>query len=177
MILPAIPSLAKTWNQPLSIVNLIIISFFVTYGFCLLFYGPVSDRFGRRKPLLFGLTVYIIASFFCAMASNASTLIFLRILQAAGAAASSSISMAMTKDIFSGNEREKILAYISVIIALAPMIAPVLGGWILTRFSWHWIFIIQATAGVIGLLGVLRFSETLSQVSDVPLSRMIHSYG
>lgn len=177
MILPAIPSLAETWNQPLSTINLIIICFFVTYGFFLLFYGPISDRFGRRRPLLFGLTVYLIASLFCAQASNASMLIFFRILQAAGAAASSSLSMAMTRDIFSGQERERILAYIAVIMALAPMIAPVLGGWLLAGFSWPWIFIAQALMGGIGLIGVFRFPETLSLASDIPFSRVMHAYG
>jgi MFS transporter, DHA1 family, multidrug resistance protein len=177
MILPAIPSLAKTWNQPLSIINLIIICFFVTYGFFLLFYGPISDRFGRRRPLIFGLTAYIIASFLCALASNASMLIFFRILQAAGAAASSSLSMAMTRDIFSGQERERILAYIAVIMALAPMVAPVLGGWLLADFSWPWIFIFQAFMGGIGLIGVFRFPETLSLASDIPFSRVMHAYG
>jgi len=108
---------------------------------------------------------------------NAPMLIGFRILQAAGAAASSSISMAMTKDIFSGQERERILAYIAIIMALAPMIAPVLGGWILADFSWQWIFFIQAVMGVIGILGVLRFPETLSMMSDLPLSRMMHGYG
>lgn len=177
MILPAVPSLAETWNQPLSVINLILVCFFVTYGFSLLFYGPISDRFGRRRPLLAGLSVYIAASLLCAFATNAPMLVSLRILQAAGAAASSSISMAMTKDIFSGQERERILAHIAVIMALAPMIAPVLGGWVLTNFSWQWIFFIQAIMGVTGILGVLRFPETLSRVSDLPLSRMMHGYG
>lgn len=177
MILPAIPSLAETWNQPLSVINLILICFFVTYGFFLLFYGPISDRFGRRKPLLFGLAVYIVASLLCALASNASMLIGFRILQAAGAAASSSLSMAMTKDIFAGSERERILAYTAVIMALAPMLAPVIGGWILLDFSWHWIFFVQALMGVIGLIGVLRFPETLPEASDLPLSRVMHTYG
>lgn len=177
MILPAIPSLAKTWNQPLSVINLTLVCFFVTYGFFLLFYGPISDRFGRRMPLLAGISVYIVASLLCTLATSAPMLIGFRIMQAAGAAASSSLSMAMTKDIFSGQERERILAYIAVIMALAPMIAPVLGGWILADFSWPWIFIMQAIMGVIGLLGVFRFPETLSQVSDVPISRMMHSYG
>jgi len=177
MILPAIPSLAKTWNQPLSVINLTLVCFFVTYGFFLLFYGPISDRFGRRMPLLAGISVYIVASLLCTLATSAPMLIGFRIMQAAGAAASSSLSMAMTKDIFSGQERERILAYIAVIMALAPMIAPVLGGWILADFSWPWIFIMQAIMGVIGMLGVFRFPETLSQVSDVPLSRMMHSYG
>lgn len=177
MILPAIPSLAKTWNQPLSVINLTLVCFFVTYGFFLLFYGPISDRFGRRRPLLAGISVYIVASLLCTLATSAPMLIGFRIMQAAGAAASSSLSMAMTKDIFSGQEREKILAYIAVIMALAPMIAPVLGGWILADFSWPWIFIMQAIMGVIGLLGVFHFPETLSQVSDVPISRMMHSYG
>lgn len=177
MILPAVPSLAEMWNQPLSVINLILVCFFVTYGFSLLFYGPISDRFGRRRPLLAGLSVYIAASLLCALATSAPMLIGFRILQAAGAAASSSISMAMTKDIFSGHERERILAHIAIIMALAPMIAPVLGGWILTDFSWQWIFLIQAVMGVIGILGVLRFPETLSRISDLPLSRMMHSYG
>lgn len=177
MILPAIPSLAEAWNQPLSVINLILVCFFVTYGFFLLFYGPISDRFGRRRPLLFGLAVYIIASFFCSLASSASMLIFSRMLQAAGAAASSSISLAMTRDIFSGPERERILAYTAVIMALAPMLAPVIGGWILADFSWPWIFIVQALLGGIGLLGVLRFPETLSSVSDTPFSRVMHGYG
>ncbi len=177
MILPAIPSLAETWNQPLSVINLILVCFFVTYGFFLLFYGPISDRFGRRRPLLAGLTVYVLASLLCALASSASMLIFFRILQAAGAAASSSLSMAMTKDIFSGQERERILAYIAIIMALAPMLAPVLGGWILVDFSWPWIFFVQALLGVIGFLGVLRFPETLQKVSDTPISRVMHAYG
>ncbi len=177
MILPAIPSLAKTWNQPLAVINLILVCFFVTYGFFLLLYGPISDRFGRRRPLLFGLTVYIIASLLCAVASSAPMLIGFRILQAAGAAASSSLSMAMTKDIFAGPEREKILAYTAIIMALAPMLAPVIGGWILLDFSWHWVFFVQALMGVIGLFGVFRFPETLSVVSHTPLSRVMHTYG
>ncbi|MCQ1534769.1 multidrug effflux MFS transporter [Methanosarcina sp. KYL-1] len=177
MILPAIPSLAENWNQPLSVINLILVCFFVTYGFFLLFYGPISDRFGRRRPLLTGLTVYVLASLLCAFASSAPMLIGFRILQAAGAAASSSLSMAMTKDIFSGPERERILAYIAVIMALAPMLAPVVGGWILVDFSWPWIFFVQAVMGVIGMLGVLRFPETLKVMSDIPISQVMDAYG
>lgn len=177
MILPAIPSLAKTWNQP-PIRHEPDPGLFLCYlWFFPSFYGPVSDRFGRRRPLLFGLAIYIVASLLCAFASSASMLIGLRILQAAGAAASSSISMAMTKDIFSGQERERILAYIAVIMALAPMLGPVLGGWVLANFSWPWIFFIQAVMGLIGMIRVLHFPETLPQVSDTPLSRVIHTYG
>lgn len=177
MILPALPSLAVTWNEPLSVMNLILVCFFVTYGFFLLFYGPISDRFGRRRPLLFGLTVYIIASFCCALASDAPMLIFSRMLQAAGAAACSSLSMAMTRDIFSGQERERMLAYIAVIMALAPMLAPIIGSWILTDFSWPWIFILQALMGAIGMVCVFRFPETLESASNIPFSRVMHAYG
>jgi DHA1 family bicyclomycin/chloramphenicol resistance-like MFS transporter len=177
MILPAIPSLALIWDKPLSVINLILIAFFVTYAFCLLFYGPVSDRYGRRKPLIIGISLYICASMLCAMANSAAVLIALRILQAAGAAASASLSMAMTKDIFSGKEREKVLAYIAIIMALAPMFAPLLGAWILSCLSWHWIFFAQGMMGAAGLLGVLRTPETLKEVSETPLSKVMHSYG
>ncbi|WP_292463001.1 multidrug effflux MFS transporter [Methanolobus sp.] len=176
MILPAIPSLAIIWDKPLAVINLILIAFFVTYGFFLLFYGPISDRYGRRKPLIVGISLYIFASMLCALANSAAALIAFRILQAAGAAASASLSMAMTKDIFSGKERERVLAYIAIIMALAPMFAPILGGWILAYLSWQWIFFAQGMMGVIGLLGVLRTPETLKEASETPMSRVMHSY-
>lgn len=177
MILPAIPSLAVTWNEPLAVVNLILICFFITYGFFLLFYGPISDRYGRKRPLIIGISIYIVASMLCAVANSALTLITFRILQAIGAAASASLSMAMTKDLFSGKERERILAYIAIIMALAPMFAPILGSWILSYLSWHWIFFAQGMMGIIGILGVIRTPETLKEASEAPLSRVVHSYG
>jgi DHA1 family bicyclomycin/chloramphenicol resistance-like MFS transporter len=167
MILPAIPSLALLWNKPLSVVNLILIGFFVTYGFSLLFYGPISDRYGRKKPLIAGIVLYIIASILCATANGATALIIFRIMQAAGAAASASLSMAMTKDIFAGNERQRILA---------PMFAPIVGGWILAYLTWHWIFIAQGAMGLIGLLGVIRTPETLKEQTIVPISKVMNSY-
>lgn len=176
MILPAIPSLSETWNVSLSLINLNLVCFFVTYGFFLLFYGPISDRFGRRRPLLFGLAVYIITSLLGALASSATMLIGIRMLQAAGAAAGSSISMAMTKDIFVGPERERILAYMAVIMGLAPMLAPVIGGWILLYLTWHWIFFMEAFMGIVAMFGVLRFPETLPAVSETPLSQITNTY-
>jgi MFS transporter, DHA1 family, multidrug resistance protein len=177
MILPAIPSLAKSWNVSLSLINLNLVFFFVTYGLFLLFYGPISDRFGRRRPLLVGIAVYIVTSLLGAFVSSAPMLIGTRILQAAGAAAGSSISMAMTKDIFIGQERERILAYIAVIMGLAPMLAPVIGGWILLYLSWHWIFLMEAFMGIVAMFGVLRFPETLPVVSEAPLSQVMNTYG
>ncbi len=177
MILPAIPSLAVMWNKPLAVVNLILICFFITYGFFLLIYSPVSDRYGRRRPLIAGISLYIFASMLCALANSAAMLILFRIIQATGAASSASLSMAMTKDIFSGKERERILAYIAVIMALAPMFAPIMGGWILAYLSWHWIFFAQGMMGVIGLLGVIRTPETLKEASETPLSRVMYPYG
>ncbi len=161
MYLPVIPLLQKTWQQPLSIVNLTLVGFFVSYCICLLFYGPLSDRFGRRPPLLVGICIYILASLLCALSDNVVSLIVFRVFQAAGAASASALVLAISKDIYAGHERERILAYIGVIMALAPMLAPVFGGWILAWFSWQWIFVIQGVIGAVGWIGVFRMPETL----------------
>ncbi|MDD2391196.1 MAG: multidrug effflux MFS transporter [Desulfobacterales bacterium] len=160
MYLPAIPMLQKLWHQPLVMVNLTLIGFFVTFCVFILIYGPISDRYGRRPPLLAGIFLYIIASIVCATAPNVHWMIVARILQGAGAAAASTMSMAISKDIYEGKQREKIMAYIAVIMALAPMLAPIFGGWILTWLSWPWIFIAQAILGMIGIAGVWLMPET-----------------
>ena len=161
MYLPALPLLVKLWQQPLAIINLTLVCFFISYCFSLLFYGPLSDRFGRRPLLLGGIGLFILASMLCALAGSAIALIVFRVLQAAGAASASALALAISKDIYDGHERERILAYIGVILALAPMLAPVFGGWVLTWFSWRWIFIAQAAVATVAWIGVWRMPETL----------------
>jgi DHA1 family bicyclomycin/chloramphenicol resistance-like MFS transporter len=161
MYLPSIPTLARVWNEPLWVINLTLVVFFVTYSFFLLVYGPLSDRFGRRTVLKAGLLVYIGASLFCAAAPNAPSLIVFRMFQAAGAASAASLVLAISKDVFAFHEREKILAYLGVVIALAPMLAPVIGGWTLAFFSWRVIFLILAGVGIVAIRGVHRMEETL----------------
>ncbi len=160
MYLPAIPMLQQRWDQPLMMINLTLIGFFFSYCLFLLIYGPLSDRFGRRPPLLGGIALFIGASLLCALADSVTLLILARILQAAGAAASTVLSMAITKDIYTNNERTRILAWIGVIMPLAPAVAPIMGGWILLWLSWRWIFILQAVIGVIAWIGVHRMGET-----------------
>lgn len=176
MYLPAIPLLQKMWNQPLTIVNLTLVGFFVSYCIFLLVYGPLSDRFGRRPPLLVGIGIFTLASLLCAFSDNVISLIVFRILQAAGAASASALALAITKDVYQAGEREKILAYVGVIMALAPMLAPVVGGWVMIWFSWRWIFVIQGMIGAVAWIGVFRLPETLKSPSDTGVLRSAGIY-
>ena len=163
MYLAAMPLLQETWGQPERIINLTLVGFFVSYCLFLLIYGPLSDRFGRRPPLLAGIGLFVAASLLCATAQGVTSLILFRVLQAAGAASASALALAISKDVFTGRERERILAWIGVIMALAPMLAPVLGSFVMTWASWRWIFVIQGAVGAVGWVGVLRMEETLKQ--------------
>jgi len=161
MYLPAIPHLQKIWNQPLAVINMTLVFFFISYCFSLLIYGPLSDRFGRRKPLIIGISIFIVSSVLCALANNVTTLIIARILQAAGAASAAALALAITKDIYTATERARILAWMGVTMALAPAISPMIGSWIMVWCSWRWIFIAQAVIAIISWVGVLKMKETL----------------
>jgi DHA1 family bicyclomycin/chloramphenicol resistance-like MFS transporter len=128
MYLPAIPMLQERWEQPLMVINLTLVVFFLSYCVFLLIYGPLSDRFGRRPPLLGGIGLFVMASVLCSFADSALTLIVARVFQAAGAASATSLALAITKDIYTNNERIRILAWMGVIMPLAPAVAPILGG-------------------------------------------------
>ncbi len=161
MYLPALPMLQTAWGADLSTINLTLVLFFVFFSFALLAYGPVSDSFGRRPLLLAGIAVYILASILCGTAHGVGCLIVFRILQALGAASASALCMAIAKDLFLARERQQLLAHLGVIVALAPMLAPVIGGWVLKWLNWRWIFFIQAAWGVLAWIGVLRMPEPL----------------
>ncbi len=176
MYLAALPLLVDSWQQPLAVVNLTLIGFFVTYCAFLLIYGPLSDRYGRRPPLLFGLIIYIIASLFCAVAENVQQMILARVLQGAGAASASAIAFAICKDRFAGNLRQRIFLQLGVIVAAAPMIAPIIGGWIIESYSWRLVFVLQAIMGLVAGVGVWLMDESLQEFNTEKLTRVFTGY-
>lgn len=176
MYLAAMPLLVSSWEQPLSMVNLTLVGFFISYCCFLLIYGPISDRYGRRIPLITGLLFFVAASIGCALSDNIYQLIAARIVQGAGAASASAISFAICKDLFEGRLRQRIFLQLGVIIAAAPMVAPIIGGWVIESFSWRWIFVLQASLGGVAILGVYRMGESLKELSGEGLGRALRGY-
>ena len=176
MYLPALPLLQKQWGVPLVAINLTLVAFFITYCGFLLLFGPLSDRYGRKPPLLAGVSIFIGACVLCACATSPGMLTLGRSLQGAGAAAASAIVLAICKDRFSGQQRQKIFLQLGAIVAMAPMIAPVLGGWIVGLCSWPWIFALQALLGLIALVGVASMPESLAGESQSTLRDVALSY-
>jgi MFS transporter, DHA1 family, multidrug resistance protein len=177
MYLPALPMLQAQWGAALSTINLTLVLFFVFFSVSLLVYGPISDSYGRRPLLLAGIAIYIAASMLCAAAANVGQLILFRILQALGAAAASALSMAIAKDLFEAKARQQLLAHLGVIVALAPMLSPIVGGFVLEWLNWHWIFLIQAGLAGIAFRGVWRMPEPLQAMVPASFSQVLGRYG
>ncbi len=159
MYLPAIPTLCEIWGIPLAQANLSLVAFFICFSTFLLVHGPLSDRYGRRPVLLGGVTVYMIGCLLCAASSSIGMLIASRMIQAVGAAAASALSLALTKDLYEGVARKKLMAYLGVIIPLCTMASPTLGAFILSWMSWRAIFVLQGILASCALYGAFRLRE------------------
>ncbi len=176
MVLPALPYLGKLWGVDLKTINLTLVIFFLSYSPALLVYGPLSDRFGRKIPLLCGLGLFITGSLLCAAADSAQSLIYARILQGIGAAGPSALGLSITKDHYSGTERQKVFAIIGIIVPTAPMIGPTLGSWVLLVGDWYIIFILQGVVAAISFIGVLKIPETNVDKRYIPVIKMAGPY-
>lgn len=157
MYLPGFKAIAKDLGVSVDQVSYSLSSFFI--GICLgqLLWGPLLDKFGRKKPLFIGLSLYIIASIFCAFTTSVQALIGFRFLQALGSSIGVVAPRAMIRDIFPVNENAKIFSYMILVLGLSPILAPTAGGFITANFGWHAVFITLGIIGAIVLLCVIFF--------------------
>ncbi|MHB9131329.1 MAG: multidrug effflux MFS transporter [Armatimonadota bacterium] len=161
MYLPALPQMADTLQTTTSLVNLTLVLFFLFYSIGTLLWGPLSDKYGRKPVLLYGLALFIAASLCCACARNVYELIGARILQAIAGGASPAIATALVKDLFAGRKRERGLVLIQSMVMIAPIVAPLIGAVLLKFLSWRGIFFTLAGIGVLALVWSLALRETV----------------
>lgn len=152
MYLPGFPAIAKDLHTTVAKVSLSLSGFFIGISAGQLLYGPLLDRFGRKRPLYIGLSVYIISSIGCAYATSIDALIILRCVQAIGSCAAAVASIAMVRDLFPVSENAKVFSLLMLVVGVSPMIAPTVGGYVTTAFGWHSVFIVLMLLGLVNLL-------------------------
>ena len=165
LYLPALPGMALYFGVSADLANLTLILFFVFFGAGTLFWGPLSDRYGRRPVLLAALSIYTAASLGCALSGDIHQLIAFRIFQAVGASGAFAVATAMVKDVYESKRREPILAMVQSMVLISPVAAPVLGAILLRFVSWRGAFWALALIGLLALLGGLALVETIGEPS------------
>jgi DHA1 family bicyclomycin/chloramphenicol resistance-like MFS transporter len=147
ILLPSLPHIAQSFNVPTPATGSMMSAFFATFALGQLFVGPLSDRYGRLPVILGGLAIFIAGSFVCAVAPSLSMIVVGRVIQAVGVCASSVLSRAIARDLFSGNELARALSFIIVGMAAAPGFSPLLGGGLDQAFGWRAAFVAVAIFG------------------------------
>ena len=154
MYLPAFSNIAADLHTTVAHVSLSLSSFFIGISLGQFIYGPLLDRFGRKRPLIAGLFLYLLASALCAMAGSTDSLIALRFLQALGGCAGMVASRAMVRDLFAVEDNAKIFSMLMLVVGVSPIIAPTLGGYFTAAFGWHSIFIALTVMAAVLLAAV-----------------------
>ena len=144
MYLPGFPAIAEDLNTSIEQVQLSLTSYLVGISVGQLLYGPLLDRYGRKTPLYAGLVVYLLASLACAFTMSAESLIAMRFVQAIGGCAGMVAAQALVRDLFPVNKTAQVFSLITLVIAVSPMIAPTVGGYVTAAFGWHAVFLILA---------------------------------
>lgn len=178
MFMPSMPGLQATFGVPYGTVQLTLTLYLIGLAVCQLFYGPLSDRYGRRPLLLAGLALFVIASIASALATSIETLIAARLVQALGGASGIVLSRAIVRDLYHGEKAASVLGYITMAWVLAPMIAPAIGGYLDQLWGFRSSFVLLALIGAITLvIAWFTLHETnLDRRSDGRLWQSAH-YG
>jgi DHA1 family bicyclomycin/chloramphenicol resistance-like MFS transporter len=162
MYLPALPTITTELETTSAAVQLTLTGTLVGLALGQLVLGPLSDTFGRRRPLLAGTAVHVLASLLVLVAPNIAVLGALRLLQGVGTAAGAVIAIAVVRDLFDGRAAATMLSRLFLVIGAAPVLAPTIGGEVLRFTSWRGVFVILAVYGLLLLaVGVFLLRETL----------------
>ena len=164
MYLPALPTIAADFNTQTSVVQQTLAVFFIGLAVGQAFYGPIADRVGRRPPLIFGSALYMLACLGCAFAPTIQSLILLRLAQALGGCAGIVISRSIVRDLFDQKESARMYSFLMLVMGLAPITAPLIGGQVLLFFGWRAIFV---TLSGFGLLCILLVTFILPETLPV----------
>lgn len=178
--LPSFPTIVKDFHTTASLVQISLTSCLLGLGLGQLFIGPLSDVKGRRKPLLFFISLYLLASLTCSFSPNIYFLIIARLVQGFAAAGGLVISRAIVRDLFSGKELTKFFTMMVLVGNLGPIVAPIAGGGILAFTNWHGVFVALACLGAVLFFTVsLRLEETLPEENRVPsnLPQIMKNFG
>ncbi len=177
LYLPSMPTMVRIFETTPQIANFTLSFFMLFFAVSMLLWGPFTDKYGRKPILYAGLGLYIIGCLICMFSVSISMLIGGRILQAIGSGAVQSVSMAIVKDIFQGEQMEKVLVWIQTLVILAPMLAPVIGAQLLHFTSWRGLFVVLCACGVIAFGLALCLEETLRNPTEGPALKSLGRIG
>ena len=178
--LPAFPTIVEEFHTSASLVQVSLTTCLLGLGLGQLVIGPMSDVQGRRKPLIVFLGLYLVSSLICAIAPNIYLLIVARFIQGFAAAGGLVISRAVVRDLYSGRELTKFFATLMLIGNLGPIVAPIIGGAILSFAQWKVVFLVLTGVGIILTLVVsLKLEETLPADKRVPsnIKQVVMNFG
>ena len=180
MYLPSMPTIAREFAVSEGSVQLTLSALVFGLAAGQLVYGPLSDRFGRRAPLVFGVLLYGVASLGCAIAANVEAMVVLRLLQGIGGAAGGVLARAIVRDLYDRDQGARILSILYMVMAAAPMIAPHIGSQIMRLFEWRMIFWALAAFAVLAFalsyFGLRETHPPEKRVKHSPIDILI-SYG
>jgi DHA1 family bicyclomycin/chloramphenicol resistance-like MFS transporter len=165
--LPALPIIAQYFGVDEAGAQATLSAYLIGFAAAILVYGPLSDRFGRRPVLAGGVIIFTLASLGCALSQSIGTLVVFRFIQALGACAGPVISRAMVRDIVGTQGAARVFSYLSAAVALAPAIAPIVGGFLTDAFGWRATFVALTVYGAAGLAAVYWILHETNETRDM----------
>ena len=162
MYLPALPQIAREFGVSAGSVQMTLNLYILGFALGQLLYGPLADSFGRKPVIAVGTLIFAVAAAACALSQSIEQLIFMRLLHGLSAAAGSVVISALMRDSYSKEEFSRMMSFVMLVTTIAPLMAPIVGGWLLLLWSWHAIFwAISLAAVVTTVLVVTQIKETL----------------
>jgi MFS transporter, DHA1 family, multidrug resistance protein len=175
--LPSLPSISHDFGVPTAQVQQSVTAFMLFFALMSIWHGAISDAYGRRRLTLISLSLFVVASVGCALSVNVSFLMFFRAMQGATAGAGTIVGRAIVRDLFEGPAAQRLMSHVATIFTIAPVIAPVIGGWLQVAWGWRSIFAFMAIVSALVLASCLRWlPETLpvesrQKLEPLPLAR------